>query len=218
MPTLLPTQNCVPRWRTTMVPHRTNSPSVRLTPSRLALLSRPLRELPTPFLWAISNLSSGSGVDAGDGQFGQLLPVTDLAAIPLLRLVLEDVDLLAAKVILDVCRDRSAIDDRRADRGRASSAEEQDAIERNFAAGIGVKALDANAIANLDAILLSACLNNGVTVSRGRIFLLRPRAGLLLGRLGRYLGFVFGHLLVSKSTHKMASSQQKRAPRSHKLK
>src|SRR6478736_1667806 len=169
MPTLLPTQNCVPRWRTTMVPHRTNSPSVRLTPSRLALLSRPLRELPTPFLWAISNLSSGSG---GDGQFGQLLPVTDLAAIPLLRLVLEDVDLLAAKVILDVCGDRSAIDDRRADCGRTRSAEEQDAIERNVAAGIGGKALDANAIANLDAILLSAGLNNGVTGSRGRILLL----------------------------------------------
>src|SRR6476661_2789412 len=212
MPTLLPSQNCVPRWRTTMVPHRTNSPSVRLTPSRLALLSRPLRELPTPFLWAISNLSSGSGVDAGDGQFGQLLPVTDLAAIPLLRLVLEDVDLLAAKVILDVCGDRSA------DCGRTRSAEEQNAIERNVAAGIGGKALDANAIANFDAILLSACLNNSVTVSRGRILLLRPRAGRLFGRLGRYLGFVFGHLLVSKSTHKMASSQQKRAPRSHKLK
>src|SRR5690349_15147454 len=102
MPTLLPTQNCVPRWRTTMVPLKTNSPSVRLTPSRLALLSRPLRELPTPFLWAISYLSFGLGVDAGDRQLGQLLPVTDLAAVSLFRLVLEDIDLLAAKVILDM--------------------------------------------------------------------------------------------------------------------
>src|SRR4029079_19418778 len=124
----------------------------------------------------------------------------------------------AAKVILDMCGDRSTIDDRRADRGRTCSAEEQDAIDRNGAAGIAVRALDANAIANLDTILLSAGLNNGVTVSRGRILLLRPRAGRLFGRLGRYLGFVFGHLLVSISTHKMASSQQKRAPRSHKLK
>src|SRR6185312_1943970 len=106
MPTLLPTQNCVPRWRTTMVPLNTNCPSARLTPSRLALLSRPLRELPTPFLWAISCLSSGSGVDAGDRQFGQLLPVTDLAAVSLLRLVLEDVDLLAAKMVLDMRGDR----------------------------------------------------------------------------------------------------------------
>src|ERR1700694_3740536 len=39
-----------------MVPARTTSPVFRLTPSRLDLLSRPLRELPPPFLCAIGCL------------------------------------------------------------------------------------------------------------------------------------------------------------------
>src|ERR1700738_3049227 len=39
-----------------MVPARTTSPVFRLTPSRLDLLSRPWRELPPPFLCAITCL------------------------------------------------------------------------------------------------------------------------------------------------------------------
>src|SRR3984957_9503586 len=47
-----------------MVPARTTSPVWRFTPRRLALLSRPLRELPPPFLCAICRIllrSWGSG-------------------------------------------------------------------------------------------------------------------------------------------------------------
>ena len=49
-----------PRWRRMMVPECTHSPSKRLTPSRCALLSRPLRDEPPPFLCAISDLRYSS--------------------------------------------------------------------------------------------------------------------------------------------------------------
>ena len=42
----------VPRWRTRMLPARTNCPSARFTPRRLALESRPFLVEPPPFLWA----------------------------------------------------------------------------------------------------------------------------------------------------------------------
>jgi hypothetical protein len=54
MPTLSPGFNGVPRWRTSIDPPETNWPSNRLTPSRCAFESRPLREVPCPFLCAIS--------------------------------------------------------------------------------------------------------------------------------------------------------------------
>src|SRR5699024_6649825 len=52
LPTLTPGWIWVPRWRTRMLPARTNWPSPRFTPRRLASESRPLRVEPTPFLWA----------------------------------------------------------------------------------------------------------------------------------------------------------------------
>ena len=45
----------VPRWRTSIVPARTNSPPYLFTPRRFALLSRPQRLLPPAFLCAIFN-------------------------------------------------------------------------------------------------------------------------------------------------------------------
>src|SRR5438874_8487140 len=54
MPTLMPGWMRVPRWRMMIVPARTACPSERFTPSILGLLSRPLRELPTPFLCAMT--------------------------------------------------------------------------------------------------------------------------------------------------------------------
>src|ERR1700693_5097896 len=44
-----------------MVPARTTSPVWRFTPSRLAFESRPLRELPPPFLCAIACVLLRSG-------------------------------------------------------------------------------------------------------------------------------------------------------------
>src|SRR5205823_2731330 len=43
----------VPRWRTMMEPPGTSCPPKTFTPSRCAFESRPLRELPKPFLCAI---------------------------------------------------------------------------------------------------------------------------------------------------------------------
>jgi hypothetical protein len=53
MPTPLPGWNTVPRWRTMISPPVTAWPANTLTPSRLALESRPLRLEPRPFLCAI---------------------------------------------------------------------------------------------------------------------------------------------------------------------
>src|ERR1700688_331441 len=58
MPTLAPGWNLVPRWRTRMLPGMTISPPNFLTPSRRPAVSRPLRELPPAFLWAIPNSSA----------------------------------------------------------------------------------------------------------------------------------------------------------------
>src|SRR5439155_20470010 len=62
MPTLMPGWMGVPRWRTMIVPARTACPSERLTPNILGLLSRPLRDEPTPFLCAIVVSFQGSAV------------------------------------------------------------------------------------------------------------------------------------------------------------
>src|SRR5256886_5574146 len=51
--TFSPGWNFVPRCLTRMLPAVTNSPAKRFTPKYLGPESRPLREEPTPFLWAI---------------------------------------------------------------------------------------------------------------------------------------------------------------------
>src|SRR4051812_25908912 len=53
-PTLRPGFTRVPLWRTMMVPPGTTCPPKALNPSRCAFESRPFRELPNPFLCAIS--------------------------------------------------------------------------------------------------------------------------------------------------------------------
>src|ERR1051325_4534288 len=55
MPTLLPGCHLVPRWRTMMLPARTDCPPNFFTPRRLLSLSRPLRDEPPAFLCAMSN-------------------------------------------------------------------------------------------------------------------------------------------------------------------
>src|SRR5919108_3397037 len=54
MPTLTPGFQRVPRWRRMILPARKYSPPNFFTPSRFDWLSRPLRELPIPFLCAIA--------------------------------------------------------------------------------------------------------------------------------------------------------------------
>src|SRR5262245_491126 len=53
MPTLAPGWNLVPRWRTRMLPARTDSPPNFLTPRRRPAVSRPFRDEPPAFLCAI---------------------------------------------------------------------------------------------------------------------------------------------------------------------
>src|SRR5690606_40225267 len=55
--TLVPGWNLVPRWRTRMLPGTTASPPNFFTPRRCPPESRPFRELPPAFLWAISRYS-----------------------------------------------------------------------------------------------------------------------------------------------------------------
>ena len=101
MPTLVPGWILVPRWRTMIVPERIVWPSPHFTPSILGLLSRPLREEPTPFLCAIS-FSLRSNMQKSDyrlisySQPGEVLPVACFAAIALFGFVLEDYQLGAS--------------------------------------------------------------------------------------------------------------------------
>src|SRR6201995_3539349 len=77
-PTFSPGWKCVPRWRTRISPALTCWPPNRLTPSRWALESRPLREEDAPFLCAIAALYPAlllARVDAGDLERRQLLTV-----------------------------------------------------------------------------------------------------------------------------------------------
>src|SRR5262249_27823131 len=63
-PALSPGRKRRPRCRTMMVPPLTRLPSCALTPSRCEFESRPLRELPCPFLCAIAESCVGSGLGA----------------------------------------------------------------------------------------------------------------------------------------------------------
>src|SRR6185436_9577664 len=72
-PTFTPGWKWVPRWRTMISPALTIWPPKRLTPSRWAAESRPLRELEAPFLCAMCRLLL---LDSGDLEDRQLLTVT----------------------------------------------------------------------------------------------------------------------------------------------
>src|SRR5688572_33049434 len=100
-PTLAPGLKRVPRWRTRMEPPVTNWPAKRLTPSICGLESRPLRELPTPFLCAMACLLY---LDRRDPHGGLRLAVTPVAAIALAALELHDVDLLRERLAHDLAR------------------------------------------------------------------------------------------------------------------
>src|SRR5947207_1914794 len=100
-----------------------------------------------------------SARDRGDGQMGKFLAMTDPAAISLLRLVLEDDDLLAAEVVVDACRDCGALNGWSSDLGRAVAAEQQHALERYVATGLVTKPFDRDAVTHAHAVLFSAGLD-----------------------------------------------------------
>src|SRR4051812_15220972 len=87
-----------------MEPPVTNCPPKRFTPSICGLESRPLRELPTPFLCAM-----GLNLDLGDAHRGGRLAVATVAPIVLAPLELHDHDLLAAPLGHDRPRHAGAL-------------------------------------------------------------------------------------------------------------
>src|SRR6201996_1294435 len=96
-PTPRPGRKWVPRCRTMISPALTGWPPKRFTPSRCALLSRPLRLDDAPFLCAISaylflSLVLSLGY-VGYPDLGVLLPVTLAALVTRLVPVVDHVDL-----------------------------------------------------------------------------------------------------------------------------
>src|ERR1700761_9229203 len=91
-PTPVPGWKWVPRCRRMISPALTFWPPKRFTPSRCALLSRPLRLEDAPFLCAMS-CQSLRLLDARDSHLGVLLPVTLAALVTRLVAVVDHVDL-----------------------------------------------------------------------------------------------------------------------------
>src|SRR5436305_1594789 len=102
-PTFTPGWKCVPRCRTMISPALTTCPPKRLTPSRWALESRPLRELEAPFLCAIGSLPLL--LDSGDLDDRQRLPVALPLVVAGLVLELVDADLRTLGVLEDLAGD-----------------------------------------------------------------------------------------------------------------
>src|SRR3954462_3022796 len=100
MPTPSPGRKRGPRWRTMISPPVTAWPAKTLTPRRLALESRPLREEPRPFLCAISRVSLA--LDRSDADPREFLAVARAALVAALGLELEHAELGAAQVLDDL--------------------------------------------------------------------------------------------------------------------
>ena len=114
--------------------------------------------------------------DVADPDDGQLLAVTLLHAPARLRPVLEADHLVATVAAQDLGGDARVRDDRAPDRGRVAVGDEQDAIERDRLAGAGLEELDLELRADLDAILLSAGLDDCVHGTPGRALVARRQA------------------------------------------
>src|SRR5689334_9999369 len=103
-------------------PALTTWPPNRLTPSRWAAESRPLRELEAPFLCAMS--SSPLLLDAGDLQHRQLLTVALTLVVAGLVLELVDTDLGALGVLEHLAGHRD-LGQRRGVGGDGSAVDDQ---------------------------------------------------------------------------------------------
>src|SRR4051794_34975589 len=104
MPAPSPGLNRVPRWRTMISPPVTTWPANTFTPRRWAFESRPLREEPRPFLWAMPLRPHLRDPDARE-----LLAVPGAALVAALGLELHDAELRAALVPHDLGLDGTAV-------------------------------------------------------------------------------------------------------------
>src|SRR4051794_7616543 len=133
-------------------PPVTSWPAKTLTPRRLALESRPLREEPSPFLWAIRYLR--------DLDPRQLLAVARALLVAALGLVLEDAQLLALLLAEDLGLDLDLGEPLGVEDGVVGAKEDRLEVERG--ALLGVELLDEQVLALFDAVLLSAGLDDRV--------------------------------------------------------
>src|SRR5215470_6080222 len=162
-PTLTPGWNLVPRWRTRISPALTTCPPNRLTPSRLAVESRPLRELDAPFLCAIA-----AGIpllaDAGDLDAGQPLPVALALVVAGLVLELVDPDLGALGLLDHPAGDGDLGELVRAG-GQLAVVHQEQRRQRDLGTRLAGKPLDVDDVADGHLVLLAAGLDDGVHVS-----------------------------------------------------
>src|SRR5437016_4516211 len=154
-PTFKPGLILVPRWRTMIEPPGTSCPPNTLTPSRCALESRPFRELPNPFLCAITHLND----DIAHLHVREVLPVPLGALVLLLALEFEHQHLLAA----------AARDDGRLHLPRVGARQQFTAVlkdsqggELDFRARIAVQFAHADHISRGHPVLFSAGFDNRV--------------------------------------------------------
>src|SRR6266704_490763 len=166
----------VPRWRTRIVPAVTTWPAYRLTPSRLAAESRPLRLEEAPFLWAMSVLLLRAVTGRGLPLLARQVDLLDLE--PVQRLAVALGALLAGLVLVGVDADLPAavlVHDRGGDecagqvaglRGhRALVVDPQQRCELDAGAIVAGEPLDVDDVADLDLVLLPAGADDGVHVA-----------------------------------------------------
>src|SRR3954469_9714923 len=157
MPTPSPGRNFVPRWGTMISPPLTVWPANTFTPRRLAFESRPLREEPRPFLCAMS----APPADLGDLDPRQLLAMAGATLVAALGLELEHAQLRAAQMLDDLGRD-VGLAERVSLEHRVAVAREQQRLERDGGADVVGQPLDEQGLALLDAVLLTAGLDDCV--------------------------------------------------------
>src|SRR5215203_2817148 len=157
-PTLTPGWKWVPRWRTMISPALTIWPPNRLTPSRWAAESRPLRELEAPFLCAMCRLLL---LDSGDLEDRQLLTVTLPLVIAGLVLELVDAD-LGALGVLEHLTGHGDLLQVLGGAGDIRAVNHEGDGQRHLRTGLDLELLDLDHVAHRDLVLLAAGLDDRV--------------------------------------------------------
>src|SRR3712207_179754 len=161
-PTPRPGGKWVPRCRTTISPAFTTWPPKRLTPSRWAFESRPLREDEAPFLCAMSGSAlRGVCADVADHDAGQGLTVPLALVVAGLVLELVDVDLRALAVLDDLAGHGHAGQRLRVG-GDGVAVDEQHGREGDGVTGLPVQAVDGENVTNTHLVLRSTGLDDCV--------------------------------------------------------
>src|ERR1041384_3895119 len=137
-----------------MLPPVTTWPPNRLTPSICGLESRPLRELPTPFLWAIALY-----LDRGDADGRRRLPMTAVAPVVLAPFEFHD-EPLAPAPLPDDFAGHACRADLRAGQDLAVPVHHQHGLELDRRTLVAGEFLDRDHLPGRDPILLAASCNH----------------------------------------------------------